>query len=83
MLLKAVKMGRSSQGSGTFLKPLCVCLNEGAVRGESRYLANPADKAAPVGITALFLPGDVLLHPFQPPTVKVSLRQTMTLLWVF
>lgn len=57
MLLKAVKMGRSSQGSGTFLKTLCVCLNEGAVRGESRYLGNPADKAAPVDITALFLPG--------------------------
>lgn len=34
MLLKAVKMGRSSQGSGTFLETLCVCLNEGAVRGE-------------------------------------------------
>lgn len=53
MLLKAVKMGRSSQGSGTFLKTLCVCLNEGAVRGERRYLDNPADKAAPVDITAL------------------------------
>lgn len=33
MLLKAVKMGRTSQGSGTFLKG-------GAVRGGSRYLAN-------------------------------------------